>query len=181
MSTHSSPPTSSGLPLTATLRNGQQVTVREISPDDKDELVAAFGRLSMDSRYTRFFSPMRQIPEQMLNAMSDPSPERELALVAVSAEGEGHTIIGGARYVLTPGADSCEFAVTVADDRQGLGLARLLMQTLIDHAKARGLRRMEGFVLSTNSGMRGLARRLGFTDASCPDDATLRVVTLGLE
>jgi hypothetical protein len=40
---------------------------------------------------------------------------------------------------------------------------------------------MEGFVLSENMGMRRLAGRLGFTDARCPGDATLRVVSLDLQ
>jgi hypothetical protein len=39
---------------------------------------------------------------------------------------------------------------------------------------------MEGFVLPNNSSMRGLAARLGFADAQCPEDCTLRVVTLEL-
>jgi RimJ/RimL family protein N-acetyltransferase len=177
----SNPPTPELLPLTASLRDGRKVTVREARPGDKSELEAAFTRLSADSRYSRFFAPVRQLPEQVLDAMRHTAPERELGLVATSADGAGQEIIGAALYVLIPDTDRCEFSVTVADNMQGQGLARLLMQTLIAHARARGLRYMEGSVLSTNSGMRGLARRLGFTDAACPGDATVRVVTLGLE
>jgi RimJ/RimL family protein N-acetyltransferase len=39
---------------------------------------------------------------------------------------------------------------------------------------------MEGYVLSSNTAMRRLAHRLGFADVPCPDDTTLRVVTLAL-
>lgn len=174
--------TAEPLPRTVTLRDGQCVVIREAQPDDKDELEAAFERLSADSRYTRFFSPVRKLPEQILDAAEHPSASHGLALVAVVDDGTPHPIIvGGSRYVLTSGYEVGEFAVTVADDRQGQGLAKLMMQTLIDQARLRGLNRMEGFILSTNRGMRGLARRLGFIDEPCPGDATVRMVHLDIQ
>jgi GNAT superfamily N-acetyltransferase len=165
-------------PLAVTLRDGRSVTVRPICPEDKDELEAAFARLCAEARYTRFFTAVRALPENVLDAATHPAPGREVALVALSDEGPRKIIVGGARYVLAPGSDTCEFAVTVADDWHGLGLARRLMEMLIEIARARGVRRMEGFVLPANSGMRGLAARLGFTDTPYPEDRTLRVVTL---
>ncbi|MCY1225174.1 Acetyltransferase Pat [compost metagenome] len=123
---------------------------------------------------------MQQLPEAMLEQATHPSVEREFALVALAAESEVPSIVGGARYAAAPGSDTCEFAVTVADDWHRLGLASRLLGTLIDIARSRGYRRMEGYVLSSNTGMRRLARRLGFADLACPDDATLRVVTLVL-
>jgi RimJ/RimL family protein N-acetyltransferase len=39
---------------------------------------------------------------------------------------------------------------------------------------------MEGYVLAVNTPMRRLARRLGFVDSQCPDDASLRVMRMGL-
>jgi RimJ/RimL family protein N-acetyltransferase len=79
-----------------------------------------------------------------------------------------------------PGSDTCEFAVTVADDWHGLGLASRLLRTLIASATARGLHCMEGYVLAANTPMRRLATRLGFVDRRCPDDATLRVMSMSL-
>jgi GNAT superfamily N-acetyltransferase len=168
------------LPLAVTLRNGRSATVRPICPEDKDEFEAAFERLCAEARYTRFFAAVRTLSEKILDSATRPAPDREVALVAVSNEGSRQIIIGGARYVSAPGSDTCEFAVTVADDWHGLGLARRLLETLIEIARARGVQRMEGFVLPTNSSMRGLAARLGFADAQCPEDRTLRVVTLEL-
>ncbi|WP_343054480.1 GNAT family N-acetyltransferase [Pararobbsia alpina] len=163
-----------------TLRNGRRATVRPIRPEDKDGLEAAFEHLSAEARYTRFFTAVRTLPEKVFDSATHPAPDREVALVALSDEGPRQSIIGGARYALTPGNNSCEFAVTLADDWHGLGLARRLMETLIEIARARGVQRMEGFVLAANSSMRGLAARLGFADMQCPEDPTLRVVTLEL-
>jgi RimJ/RimL family protein N-acetyltransferase len=158
------------------LRDGSRLLVREIRPTDHAEIEAAFARLSEDARYTRFFSPVRQLPAELVDATLHPAPERGIALIAL----DGGTAAGGARYVPIGDGGSCEFAVTVADGWQGRGLARGLMQILIDAARARGLRRIEGFVLPHNTGMRGLAKRLGFSDSVCPVDPGLRLVRLEL-
>ncbi|MGO4332899.1 N-acetyltransferase family protein [Cupriavidus sp. 2TAF22] len=168
------------LPARVTLRDGRQILLRQIGGQDKAALLAAFHRLSVDSRYTRFMASMRELPDAMLESATHPMPEREFALVAVTGNGEAEVIVGGARYAAGPGSEVCEFAVTIDDNWHGLGLARHLMQTLIGAASARGYRWMEGFVLSSNHSMRGLARRLGFDDTPCPDDAMLRVVKLRL-
>ena len=48
------------------------------------------------------------------------------------------------------------------------------MTALIDEAKRRGLKEMEGFVLSNNQAMLRLAKRLGFKITSEPGDPTVR-------
>ena len=39
------------------LRDGQQIEIRPIRPDDRGELAAGIKRLSPESRYRRFFTP----------------------------------------------------------------------------------------------------------------------------
>jgi RimJ/RimL family protein N-acetyltransferase len=168
------------LPMLAKLRDGREVLLREIQAQDKEGMLAAFHRLSADSRYTRFMMAMRDPSPAMLEAATHPMPDREFALVAVSRDAGADNIVGGARFIYAPGSDTCEFAVTVADDWHGLGLASRLLRTLIASATARGLRCMEGYVLAANTPMRRLARRLGFVDRQCPDDAGLRVMRMSL-
>ena len=167
-------------PLEATLRNGRRVRIRAIRPDDRDEVVQAFDRLSSESRYTRFMSPMRQLPATVLDRTLHLQDEHELGLVAEIDAPDGIDIVAGARYYVLPGGESCEFAVTVADSWQGAGLASRLMRELIQGAGARGLTRMEGFVLAENDRMLALARRLGFTVQTDPGDATVMIVCLAL-
>lgn len=155
------PDTTTFAPFSVSLRDGREVLVREIAEDDKAGLLAAFDRLSADARYTRFMAVMQQLPEAMLEHVTHPSAERELALVAIATKGKGPAIVGGARYAAAPGNDTCEFAVTIVDDWHGLGLASRLLSALIDTARRRGYQSMEGYVLSSNTAMRRLARRLG--------------------
>lgn len=173
-------PSRTTLPLLVKLRDGREVVLREIGTHDKAEMQDAFQRLSADSRYTRFMMSMRELSPAMLETATHPVPGRDVALVAVSGEGAAEDIVAGARYVGEPGSDTCEFAVTVADDWHGLGLASRLLGILIANARAQGLRCMEGYVLALNTPMRRLAQRLGFSDGQCPDDATTRLVRLPL-
>jgi RimJ/RimL family protein N-acetyltransferase len=168
------------LPATVELRDGRQVTLRAIREQDKAGMLAAFHRLSPDARYTRFMMSMREPPAAMLEAALHPVPGREFAVVAVSGEGAAERIVGSARYVAGPGRDTCEFGVTLADDWHGAGLARRLLALLIDTARARGFRCIEGYVLTLNAPMRRLARRLGFVDRPSEDDPMLREIRLEL-
>jgi acetyltransferase len=69
-----------------------------------------------------------------------------------------------------------EFAIVVADAFQGKGLGSLLMQALMDSARAAGLQRIEGLVLSTNQRMLELMQALGFSVHAAAEDARLRRV-----
>ncbi|HUC33679.1 MAG TPA: GNAT family N-acetyltransferase, partial [Ilumatobacteraceae bacterium] len=56
------------------------------------------------------------------------------------------------------------------------GLARRLLEMLIDRARASGFQRMEGHVLATNVPMLSLAQRLGFTESASAEGPTVRLV-----
>lgn len=168
-------------PIVATLRDGRRFTLRSIRPDDKGELQEAFERLSWEARYTRFMAPMNELSRAMLERILHPVPGRELALVAIAGEGSDEDIVGSALYVADAGNETCEFAIVVADDWHGVGLASRLMRELIQAARAHGLKRMEGFVLARNRPMLNLARRLGFEVISSSEGPTVELVRLDLD
>jgi len=168
------------VPIEVSLRDGRRARLREISPGDRDELRQAFARLSGESRYLRFMSFMKELPPRLLESAVNPHPERELGLVAEVDAPDGVDIVGGARYFIQSDGESCEFAVTVADDWQRVGLASRLLRELISAARARGLKEMDGYVLAGNRGMLDLARRLGFTRRSDPNDPAVTIVRLPL-
>ena len=167
-------------PIEATLRDGRRVRIRAIRPDDRDEVVQAFDRLSRESRYTRFMSPLLQVPATVLERTLQLQDAHELGLVAEIDAPDGIDIVAGARYFIQADGETCEFAVTVADGWQKVGLASRLMRELIAAARARGLRHMEGFVLAGNGGMLDLARRLGFSLRADPHDHAVTIVRLPL-
>ena len=163
-------------PLDVGLRDGRRATVRPICEEDADKLQDAIRALSVQSSYYRFFSPLPKLPAKMLQQATRPDSEREVQLVAVIGEGADEKIIAGARYAAIPDTRDCEFAVAVVDAWHGLGLARALLATLMERARAHGFERMEGYVLATNTRMLAFARSLGFTEMASPEGPTVRMV-----
>lgn len=166
-------PEADSQPLAVRLRDGTEVTLRAVRTDDADKLQAAIRSLSAESRYSRFFSPMPKVPSQLLARAIHPDVKTELQLVAVTGAGSEEKIIGGARYAATETEGDCEFAVAVVDEWHGRGLARLLLETLMRAARARGFARMEGYILTTNARMLGLAKHLGFSRLESPEGPTV--------
>ncbi len=144
------------------LFDGTEVLIRPIRPEDaaiEQEFVRG---LSDDSRYNRFMAQLRELTPRKLQYRTEIDYEQHLALIA-TVQREGREVeIGVARYIVMPGSNSCEFAITVADAWQGTGVAGLLMLDLMAAARDRGLKTMVGFVLATNHRMLKFCRQLGF-------------------
>jgi RimJ/RimL family protein N-acetyltransferase len=167
-------------PLDLTLRNGRTVRVRAMVSTDEEEILQAFGRLGTQSRYMRFMHSVREVNRQRLRDTLASFPEKGLSIAATVPAADGIDIVGAATYIVGPGPQSCEFAVSVADDWGGAGLGSALLSTLIEAARRRGLHEMTGFVLAENRPMLRLASRLGFESARDPDDYAVRVCRLAL-
>ncbi len=180
------------LTQTRTAPDGNYYVIRPIQSEDADRLQTFMRGLSDETRYFRFISTLAELPPRMLVRYTQIDYDRELALVAVvppdparapapgSAEGEDERIIGVVRYLLNPDADSCEFAIAIADDWQGKRLGSTLMRAIIEAARSKGLKRIEGFVLGNNARMLGLMSYLGFRIVTDPDDPSMKLVTMEL-
>ena len=162
------------------LRDGRTVHLRSVSPADEAEILQAFERLNDEARYMRFMRIVNAPDRDRLRAVLASFPEAGIGLVATVPADDGLDIVGSAIAVYSADRTSCEFAITVASGFGGVGLAKALMIELIDEARRRGLAAMEGFVLSQNRAMLGLAKRLGFSIAYEPDDASVRICRLAL-
>ncbi len=155
-------------------KDGSQVTIRPIKPEDvrmEQEFVKA---LSPESRYMRFMNTIREVSPAQMIRLTQIDYDREMAFVAtIDADGEEKEI-GVVRYATNPDGESCEFAIVVADDWQGKGLARRLMGTLIDTASSAGLKYMHGDFLAENTRMLAFVASLGFVLSAHPEDHGLK-------
>jgi RimJ/RimL family protein N-acetyltransferase len=134
--------------------------IRPIEPGDKAGLIAAFERLSDESRYRRFLSPHQRLSTSELRYLTEVDHHDHEALVAIdpkSAEG-----IGVARYVRDrERPDSAEIAVAVADHWQARGIGTELLQRLADRAREEGIARFTALMLADNRPMMRLLGDLG--------------------
>ncbi|MEJ2508608.1 MAG: GNAT family N-acetyltransferase [Gammaproteobacteria bacterium] len=161
------------------LPDGTDITIRPIRPEDAEIEQAFVRRLSPQSKYFRFMQSLQELTPTMLVRFTQIDYDREMALIAVlgnGTEASSETEIGVARYTINPDGQSCEFALVVADEWHRRGIGSRLMSSLIEIARARGLKTMEGEVLSGNAEMLGLVSRLGFTVQTSADDPSVRLV-----
>ena len=165
----------------ATLRDGRSVRVRAMSVSDESEILQAFAGLSADARYMRFMRVVRDVDHHRLHKTLASFPEHGFGIVATVPADDGFDIVGSAILVVGNNPSTCEFAITILPEYGGIGLGRTLLTTLIDTAKKRGLKEMEGFVLAVNRPMLKLASRLGFAITRDPDDGSVRNCRLSLE
>ncbi|MBK8689978.1 MAG: GNAT family N-acetyltransferase [Betaproteobacteria bacterium] len=152
------------------LRDGTVLHVRPIMPEDAELERAFVHGLSEQTRYFRFFYRLHELTPAMLARFTQVDYDRELALVAISDNAGTPAFVGVARYIGNPDQESAEFAVVVADAWQNRGVARMLMERLIDCARKRGLKRLEGAVLRNNSNMIRFTEGLGFVTHDDPDE-----------
>jgi nucleotide-binding universal stress UspA family protein/RimJ/RimL family protein N-acetyltransferase len=147
---------------TITLRDGARATLRPIAPEDKPLLAASFERLSEESRYRRFLTPKNKLSPADLAYFVDVDHHDHEAIIAVEpVTGEGQ---GVARYIRSPEDEEvAEVAVTVADDWQGRGLGRALLDRLTYRARQEGVRRFTALVQSDNPASLGLLEGVGDT------------------
>jgi RimJ/RimL family protein N-acetyltransferase len=158
------------------LKNGIAITLRAIRPDDRERLRTAFGHLDPATIYKRFFGAKRELSEAELTAATAVDFHVVVALVAV-LDSNPETIIGGGRYVRSPGPNSpnAEVAFTVEEDYQGLGLASLILRELSAIAKAAGVSRFSAEVLPANTAMLRVFRNSGLALSSRTEDGVVDV------
>lgn len=167
------------------LRDGGDYRVRPLHPEDAIKLQTLVNSVSPESRYFRFASAMRELPQRLLARLSLIDYEREMALLALVARASpiaeaDEMAIAIVRYVCNPDGRSCEFALLVHDDYAGRGLGTRMMQSIIEVARDRGLEWMHGLVLVNNTPMLRLMRNLGFSIASIADDPDFKLVSYRL-
>ena len=152
------------------LTDGTKIKIRPIRPEDASIEQSFVRELSNESKHFRFMQGLNELTQQMLVRFTQLDYNRELALIAVQQHADNETELGVARYVTNPDGESCEFALVVADKWHNKGIGSRLMNALFDAARQRGLKTMDGEILSDNRNMISLVKRLGFEVHSSPED-----------
>lgn len=149
-------------PLTARFEiEGEELEFIPLGARHRQVLADGFSRLSERSRFLRFMAPVSDLSASELSYLT------ELDLVDRFAWGllvEGVPAAVG-RYVKTV-ASEAEVAVTVADEYQGRGLGRLLVEALAVVAADMGVETFEFEVLAENRAMLSILEHLGATAAT---------------
>jgi RimJ/RimL family protein N-acetyltransferase len=157
------------------LRDGRQIEIRALRPDDTDDMLAAVGRTGMQSLQRRFFSAKRGFSEKEIDFFMNIDFSNHVALVGLADEDGRPVIIGGGRYIVVePG--QAEIAFVVIDAYQGQGVGTLLMRHLAAIARGAGLKELIAEVLPENTAMRKVFTKFGFQPAAKREPQVIHLV-----
>src|SRR5260221_6583761 len=130
--------------------------LRPLEADDRERLVRLFYRLSPESVYHRFLSPLHDPSDAGLDRLLDVDHREREAIAAIS----GGEVVGVARYFRDAETGTADLAVVVEDGWQEQGLGAILVERLRELAEARGIEAFTATILAENRPAIRLLRRV---------------------
>jgi acetyltransferase len=160
---------------------GEVLIVRPIRPEDAEAHASFIRALDPQDLRFRFFAPIRELSQEMTARLTQIDYDREMAFVALRRHlPDGEKMLGIARLIRDPNGVEAEYALIVAPEAKGQGLARHLMERLMAWGRIQGVQAMVGQVLADNAPMLGFVRRLGFSTRRSFDDTEVFETKLAL-
>ena len=142
------------------LRDGSEVELRPLEAADRERLFRLFYRLSPQSVYNRFLSPIHDPSQAGLDRLVDLDHRDREAVAAIS----GDEVVAVARYFRNPGTATADLAVLVEDAWQRRGLSLVLIERLRELAQSHGIEAFTATINSENRPATQLVRKV-FPDA----------------
>jgi acetyltransferase len=167
-----------------TMKNGEQVVVRPIRPEDEPKMIGFHKELSERSVYLRYFQPLKlsqRTTHERLTQICFIDYNRDMALVVERKNQAGEPeILAVGRLSKLRGIPEAELAALVRDGAQGMGLGTELYRQLLKIARDEKLDKVHSNMLRENIGMITICRNLGFhlTDGGHDDNLILAELTL---
>jgi len=149
-----------------TMKDGMDVVIRPIRPEDEPLMAKFHQTLSERTVYLRYFqfSPLSQrTAHERLVRICFIDYDREMALVAERRKPNGdREIIGVGRLTKVHGHNEAEVAVLVSDRYQHRGLGTELLKRLVHIGRDEQLDRLVAYMLPENQEILKMCLRLGF-------------------
>jgi len=143
-----------------TLRGGERVLIRRARPDDVAAYRDFVRHVDAEDLRLRFFAHIAELTDSEADKLSHLDYVHDMAFVALDeVSGE---MLGLVRLRDELDEQTAEYAILVRSRLKGHGLGWLLMQRVIQYARAKNLHRVYGDVLADNTMMLQMVAELGF-------------------
>ena len=138
-------------PVPIRLESGLDVLLRPAGLDDEPRFAHIVANMSAESRYLRFFSGAREIPQAIIHMLADADGERHIAWGAVDVDAPGQPFIAAAHAIRSPSDPTkAELALGVLDAYHAQGLSRMLIACLVLCCRAKGIIELDAETLPEN-------------------------------
>jgi acetyl coenzyme A synthetase (ADP forming)-like protein len=151
--------------------DGRTVRIRPVRPGDDESVLGLYERLSPESMYLRFFSPVPAPRARDIERLTQVDHDQHVVIVAEL----GDELSAMARYDCLASGDAAEVAFVVDDAQQGCGLGTLLLEHLAAIGRAQGIRRFVATTLPDNRRMLEVFGDAGYEVTSHFEQGTVEV------
>ncbi len=156
------------------LRDGKDVLLRPIKPEDESLWLEMLGSCSKESIYHRFRYDFHFNSHEVATQFCYIDYDREMGIVAeIDYEGRKR-LIGVGRLIADPDVVNAEYAVLVPDDWQHNELGYILTQYCVEIAGMAGIKRVSAETTKDNKAMISVFKKLNF-NVHFNDDTTVTV------
>jgi acetyltransferase len=162
-----------------TMKDGTEVLIRPIRPEDEPMMVKFHATLSERSVYLRYFHLMnlsQRVAHERLTRICFIDYDREMALVAErrNPTNGGSEILGVARLTRVLGSNDAEVAVLISDQFHGRGLGKELLGRLVIVGGDEKLSSLKADILPDNRDVMRICEKLGFTLRHSVEDEVVK-------
>lgn len=164
-----------------TLKDGTQVKIRPIRPEDEPLSVKFHETLSEESVYLRYFHLIKlqtRVAHDRLARLCFIDYNCEMALIALAKDPQTNEpkMIAVARLSKLHGTDEAEFSMLISDRYQCKGLGTELLRRLLEVGKDEKLHYITAEILSENRAMQRVCEKVGFRLEPVPGESMVKVV-----
>jgi acetyltransferase len=144
------------------LKNGQEVLLRPIKPEDEPLWLEMFQSFSEEAIRYRFFQVIKDTPHEVRVRYCNIDYDREIAIVAELSEENRKRILGVGRLSIEPDGKTGELAFIIGDQWQGQGLGTKVVDHVLEIAKEMGVETVYAIMLPDNRRALNLTKKMGF-------------------
>jgi len=162
-----------------TAKDGRNLVIRPIRPDDESLMAQFHETLSLESVYSRYaqvLSLTQRTAHERLARLCFIDYDRQMALVAIDEQHSPPRLTAVARLIKLHGTNSAEFAIVVSDAYQSLGLGTKLMKMIVAVGRDEKLQQIIGQISVTNHKLLKICRGMGFEIVDSADTTTCTAV-----
>ncbi|MDN3506502.1 MAG: bifunctional acetate--CoA ligase family protein/GNAT family N-acetyltransferase [Simkaniaceae bacterium] len=146
---------------TATLKDGTELLLRPVRPEDEPLFMDFHQQLSEETVKARYFEELtleERTAHERLIRIAHADYDREILLLAI----QDISIVGAIRLSKIPLTNTATIKLVLIDKIQKQGLGTILLNQILDIAKLEGITEIHVQILSNNIAMKKMLKRAGF-------------------
>ncbi|MGB9893614.1 MAG: GNAT family N-acetyltransferase, partial [Candidatus Saccharicenans sp.] len=157
------------------MRDGTEITLRPIRPEDEPLWFELLGSCSKETIYSRFRYFFFWQSHEVASRYCYIDYDREMAIVAELQEGNKKRILGIGRLTADPTRTVAEYAVLVQDNWQNKGLGGLLTDYCTEIARAWGVKKIIAYTTTDNPRMIAVFQKRDFEIRQDPQSSLVEI------